>query len=91
MDAEPWALATQEALWLTLQLAGPPLVVLLVIGLAVSIIQTLTQIQEATLAFLPKLAALGVLLLLTGPMMAGALRGYAATLFDRVVAVGGLP
>lgn len=91
MDAEPIAGAAREALWLTLQLAGPPLVIMLVIGLVVSIVQALTQIQEPTLAFLPKLAALGVLLLLLGPAMTGALRGYANTLFDRVVAVGGLP
>jgi flagellar biosynthetic protein FliQ len=85
------ALAVREALWLALQLAGPPLGAMLAIGLIVSLIQALTQIQESTLAFLPKLIVLGVVLMLLGPAMVGAMRGYAASLFDRMVAVGGLP
>jgi flagellar biosynthetic protein FliQ len=84
-------LAVREALWMALQLAGAPLVAMLVVGLAVSIFQALTQVQEATLAFLPKLVVLGVVLLLLGPGMAGAMRGYAASLFDRMIAVGGQP
>jgi flagellar biosynthesis protein FliQ len=55
------------------------------------VLQALTQIQEPTLAFLPKLVAMGLVLLLLGPAMAGSLRSYAEGLFDRVVAVGGLP
>ncbi len=85
------ALAVREALWMALQLAGPPLGAMLAIGLVVSVIQALTQIQEATLAFLPKLVVMGVVLLLLGPAMAGSMRDFAASLFDRVVAVGGLP
>ena len=85
------ALAVREALWMSLQLAGPPLGAMLAVGLVVSIIQALTQIQEATLAFLPKLVVLGVVLMLLGPAMVGAMRGFAASLFDRMVAVGGLP
>lgn len=91
MMEQPVAMALREALWVTLQLAGPPLVVVLVIGLVVSLLQALTQIQEATLAFLPKLAAIGALLLYTGPMMVSVLQGWSLRLFDQVVAVGGLP
>ncbi|WP_135466617.1 flagellar biosynthetic protein FliQ [Crenalkalicoccus roseus] len=91
MLEDPVGQATREAFWLTLRIGGPPLLAMLAIGLLVSVIQALTQVQEATLAFLPKLAVLGVLLLLLGPGMAEALRGYAELLFDRVVAVGGLP
>lgn len=85
------ALAIREALWMALQLGGPPLGAMLAIGLVVSLIQALTQIQESTLAFLPKLIVLGVVLMLLGPAMVGAMRGYAASLFDRMVAIGGLP
>lgn len=84
-------MAMREALWVALQLAGPPLLAVLAIGLTVSLIQALTQIQEATLAFLPKLAAMVGLLVLLGPFMGGVLRGWATTLFDQVVAVGGAP
>ena len=85
------ALAIREALWMALQLGGPPLGAMLAIGLVVSLIQALTQIQESTLAFLPKLIVLGVVLMLLGPAMVGAMRSYAASLFDRMVAIGGLP
>ena len=87
----PTALAVREALWMALQLGGPPLGAMLAIGLVISLIQALTQIQESTLAFLPKLIVLGVVLMLLGPAMVGAMRGYAASLFDRMVAIGGLP
>lgn len=83
--------ATGEALWLAVQLAGPPLVAMLLIGLAISIFQALTQIQEATLAFLPKLLVMALVLALLGPTMGTALRAYAERLFDRVVAAGGAP
>lgn len=91
MNDSQTALAVREALWLALQLAGPPLLAVLAIGLVISILQALTQIQEATLAFLPKLAILGLVLVVLGPGMVGTVRGYAAALFDRMVAVGGLP
>ena len=85
------ALAVREAFWMALQLAGPPLGAMLAVGLVVSVVQALTQIQESTLAFLPKLVVMGMVLLLLGPAMVGAMHGYAASLFDRMVAVGGLP
>ncbi len=91
MSEDPIALAAREALWLTLQVGGPPLLAMLVVGLVVSVLQALTQVQEATLAFLPKVAALGVVLLVMGAGMTRALVGYTETLFDRAVAVGGLP
>jgi flagellar biosynthetic protein FliQ len=89
MTEDPTALALREALWLMLQLAWPPLLAMLGIGLVVSVLQAVTQIQEATLAFLPKLAVMAVGLLLLGPGMTAAMQGYAAQLFDRIVAVGG--
>jgi flagellar biosynthetic protein FliQ len=87
---EALAQALRESLWVALQVMGPPLLAMLAIGLVVSLLQALTQIQEATLAFLPKLAVCGVLMLLLGPFAIGAMRGWTETLFDRAVAVGGL-
>ncbi|MCS6891843.1 MAG: flagellar biosynthetic protein FliQ [Rhodovarius sp.] len=83
------ALALGQALWVSLQLAGPPLLALLLIGLVISLLQALTQVQEATLAFLPKLLALGAMLLWLGPFMTRVLQGWAQQLFDQAVAVGG--
>ncbi|WP_240790990.1 flagellar biosynthetic protein FliQ [Roseomonas sp. AR75] len=91
MDTEEaLALALRESLWVALQVMGPPLLAMLAVGLVVSLLQALTQIQEATLAFLPKLAICGVLMLLLGPFAIGAMRGWTETLFDRAVAVGGM-
>ena len=91
MLEQPVAMAMREALWVSLQLAGPPLLVVLVIGLVISLLQALTQIQEATLAFLPKLAAIGGLLVVMGPWMTGLMRAWSTRLFDQVIALGGLP
>ena len=88
---EASVLATRDALWITLQLAGPPLVAMLGVGLVVSILQALTQINEATLAFLPKVAALVAVLLLLGPFMGTALRGQAERLFALMVLAGTTP
>ncbi|MBW8269835.1 flagellar biosynthetic protein FliQ [Caldovatus aquaticus] len=85
---DPVVLAARDALWLTVQLGGPLLLAMLAIGLGVALLQALTQINEATLAFLPKLAALGAALLLLGPPMAEALRSYAERLFEAAVATG---
>ncbi len=83
--------ATADALWLAVQLAGPPLLAMLVVGVIISVVQALTQIQESTLAFLPKLVVMGLVLALLGPAMGGAMRGFAGRMFDRVVAAGGAP
>jgi len=82
------ALAVREALWVTLQIGGPLLVLMLAIGLVVAVLQALTQINEATLAFLPKLVVLAGALLVLGPFFVGVLRGYAGGLFQSVVELG---
>ena len=91
MDGDPTALALREALWLALQLAWPPLLAMLGIGLLVSVLQAMTQIQEQTLAFLPKLAAMAVGLTLLAPRMTLAVQGYAGQLYERIVEIGATP
>jgi flagellar biosynthesis protein FliQ len=58
-----------QALILIAELAGPVLVVSLVVGLVVSLFQAVTSIQEFTLTFLPKVVAIGVVLLICGHWM----------------------
>ncbi len=82
------AFAAREALLVSLQVGGPILVLMLVVGLVIAVLQALTQVNEATLAFLPKLLVLAAAMLMLGPFMAGVLRGYAGSLFDAVVQVG---
>jgi len=83
------AVVLRDAMLVMLKLGGPLLMVALVVGLLVSLLQAVTQINEATLAFVPKLLALALTLLLLGPFMYSALSSYALLLFDRIVAVGG--
>ena len=83
--------ASREALWVSLQIGGPLLVLLLVVGLVVAVFQALTQVNEASLSFLPKMAALAVALILLTPFFTGVLRGYSQSLFDMIIQVGSRP
>lgn len=63
----------QEALWMLLMISAPILGVVLVVGLLISLFQAVTQINEATLAFVPKLLAAMAVFALAGPWMLGML------------------
>ena len=56
----------REALWLIIKCSAPLLIVSLVVGLAISIFQTVTSIQEQTLTFVPKILSIFITLILTG-------------------------
>lgn len=90
MVEDALAQSLRETLWVTIQVMGPPLLAVLAIGLLVSLLQALTQVQEATLAFLPKLVVCAGLMLLLGPFTLNAMRGWTETLFDRAVQIGGI-
>ncbi len=70
------------ALQLTIELAGPVLLFGLAVGLCVSIFQAMTQINEVTLTFIPKIAAVAAALVLFGPWMLTRLVGFTTTLFQ---------
>lgn len=78
-----------EAILTIVKLGGPPLLAALVVGVIVALFQAVTQINEATLAFIPKLLALGVTMMLLGSFMFSTLSAYTRLVFDRMVAVGG--
>jgi flagellar biosynthesis protein FliQ len=73
----------------TMKLSFPVLGVALVAGLLISFVQAVTQINEATLAFLPKIVAIGLALTILGPFMAATLSGFSHRVFDKIVAIGG--
>jgi flagellar biosynthetic protein FliQ len=79
----------REGMMVVLRLGGPLLLVALAVGLLISILQAVTQINEATLSFVPKVIAVGVTLIILGPFMFATLQNYTHILLDRVVAVGG--
>ncbi|AZB42953.1 flagellar biosynthetic protein FliQ [Bacillus sp. FJAT-42376] len=84
MSSEMVISIAEKAVYTTLMICGPLLLVALVIGLAVSIFQATTQIQEQTLAFIPKIVAVMVGLIFFGPWMLTTLVSYAADIFGNL-------
>ncbi len=68
----------------SLKLSAPILVTALVVGFTVSLFQSMTQIQEFTLAFVPKLVAVGIALLISGNWMLHTLIGFTEDLFAMI-------
>ena len=73
----------QEALFLILKTSAPLLIVSLVIGLIVSIFQTVTSIQEQTLTFVPKMLAIFIALMLCGAWMLDNMSGFMTDLWSK--------
>lgn len=74
----------QETLKTTAMLASPMLLGALVIGLVVSVFQAVTQINEATLTFIPKIVVVGVILVIAGPWMLDVLSHFTVELFENI-------
>lgn len=66
----------RDAIVTLLLVASPLMLIGLVVGVAISLVQALTQIQEMTLVFVPKILAIFIAMLLALPFMADALQGY---------------
>lgn len=73
-----------QAIQLTLLVSAPLLLVALVVGLVISIFQAATQINEATLSFIPKLIAVFVALVVAGPWMLAQLVAFMRQLFGSI-------
>lgn len=71
---------TQQFFWIVLLLAAPALLTSLVVGLIISILQTLTSIQEQTLNFVPRLACVALVIVLLAPWLARVATAYTITL-----------
>ena len=74
----------RDAIWLTLQLCAPVLIVGLVVGVAIGLFQALTQIQEQTLIYAPKIIAIFIALLLFLPMMGALLATFMHQVVNRI-------
>jgi flagellar biosynthetic protein FliQ len=79
-DADVMAIST-NAVWIALKVGGPVLLVALVVGLVVSVFQAVTQIQEQTLVFIPKIVAIIAILVIAGPWMMSTMISYTQELF----------
>ncbi len=89
MNETDVAALIHDCMMVTMKMSFPVLCVALIVGLLISFIQAVTQINEATLAFLPKVVAIGLALLVLGPFMATTLSAFSHRVFDKIVAVGG--
>ena len=78
-----------HAMQVTLMVAAPVLIVVLVIGLLVSIFQAATQINEQTLSFIPKLVGVVASLVVAGPWMLSTMVEYMRTVFTSIPALAG--
>lgn len=76
MNAQMVLTMGQEALWMMLLISAPVLGTILLVGLLVSLFQAVTQINEATLAFVPKLVAAMAVFAIAGPWMLTSLIEY---------------
>ena len=74
----------RQAMEITLMVAAPMLLVALIIGLIVSIFQAATQINEATLSFIPKLVGIFVALVVAGPWMLSVMLDYMRQVFTGI-------
>ena len=74
----------KQALFLSLVITAPPVMVALLVGLTISIVQATTQIQEMTLTFVPKLVAVVLTLAIAGPWMLVQLITFANTVLGSI-------
>jgi len=79
----------QQALEMTLLISAPLLLTALIVGLAVSVLQAATQINEMTLSFIPKLVSLVAALVLAGPWMLSTITEYMRQLIQSIPSVIG--
>jgi flagellar biosynthetic protein FliQ len=76
----------REAIWVLLEIAAPAMLTALVVGLAIGLLQALTQIQEMTLVFVPKIIAIFVVLLIALPFAGEAMYGLMSDIANRIAA-----
>jgi flagellar biosynthetic protein FliQ len=74
----------QDAMRTTAMIAGPILIATLLIGLAISVFQAVTQINEATLTFIPKIVVIAIVIILAGPWMLDVMTSYTTNLFENI-------
>ena len=74
----------RAALWTVLVVSAPGVLAAMIIGLAIALLQALTQVQEMTLTFVPKIIAIFVAIVLTAPLMGSELQSLTNLVFARI-------
>jgi flagellar biosynthetic protein FliQ len=76
----------REAIWVLLEIAAPAMITALAVGLVIGLLQALTQIQEQTLVFVPKIIAIFIVLLIALPFAGQAMWGLMNNIVTRIAA-----
>lgn len=76
----------REAIWVLLEIAAPAMLTALVVGLTIGLLQAMTQVQEMTLVFVPKIIAIFVVLLIALPFAGDAMYGLMTNIASRIAA-----
>jgi flagellar biosynthesis protein FliQ len=76
----------RQAIWVLLEVAAPAMLTALVVGLCIGLLQALTQVQEMTLVFVPKIIAIFLVLLVTLPLAGSAMQGLMTNIATRIAA-----
>jgi flagellar biosynthetic protein FliQ len=76
----------RDALWATVIMCAPAMIAGLVVGLVIAFFQALTQVQEMTLVFVPKILAIFVALVIFLPLMGATLAAFSMQVFERIAA-----
>ncbi len=84
MDSAMVVELAREALWMTMLISAPLLVVGLAVGLLVGIFQAATSINEQTLSFIPKVVCMGITMALAGSWMINTMVDYTKSIFIRI-------
>ncbi|MBX3566826.1 MAG: flagellar biosynthetic protein FliQ [Rhizobiaceae bacterium] len=74
----------QFAIWTVLTACGPAVGAAMLVGLAIALVQALTQIQEITLTFVPKIVAILLVVAFTGPYIGGQITAFSNVIFERI-------
>ncbi|MFI0846188.1 flagellar biosynthesis protein FliQ [Mesorhizobium sp. IMUNJ 23232] len=74
----------QFAIWTVLTACGPAVGVAMIVGIGIALIQALTQIQEITLTFVPKIVAILLVIAFTGPYIGGQITAFSNVIFERI-------
>lgn len=88
MNADHVLDVARESIFVMIKIGAPVMVVALVVGVAIALIQALTQMQEMTLSFVPKILAIFVTILLSLPFMTNTLLEFGEGLFRQIALLG---
>ena len=88
MNATDVLEVSRDSIWVMLKISAPLMLTALIVGLVISLLQALTQLQEQTLTFVPKIVILFAVFVLTIPFMSNTLIEFTRELMTRAVGIG---